>query len=110
MSERPSVELDLAALRMGIDDVDLALLEMIARRRALVAELFEHKRAAGVPLLDPERERALLAARRVAAERLGVPADLAGRIFEILLEGSRAQAGVDCGRAEPGAPEEEEQP
>jgi len=54
------------------------------------------------------RERALLAARRAAAERLGMPADLAERIFQIILEGSHAQAGVDCGRAEPGAPEEEQ--
>jgi len=108
MTERTPAELDLATRRMVLDDLDLDLLELIVRRRALVAELFEHKRAAGLPLLDPERERALLAARRAAAERLGMPADLAERIFQIILEGSHAQAGVDCGRAEPGAPEEEQ--
>lgn len=91
----PPPDPDLASHRAAIDAVDQALLELLARRRSLVAELFAHKRGRGLPLVDPARERELIAERRAAAERLGVPGDLAERVFRAVLEGSHAQAEAD---------------
>lgn len=99
MADRPHPDPDLASHRAAIDAVDQALLELLARRRSLVEGLFAHKRGRGLPLVDPARERALLAERRAAAERLGVPGDLAERVFRAILESSHAQAGADVGAA-----------
>lgn len=67
---------ELTALRDQIDEVDKALLSLLARRLELVAEVGEVKSCHGLPIYVPEREAAMLASRRKEAESLGVPADL----------------------------------
>lgn len=48
---------DLGALRREIDDVDARLVELIGRRAGLVASIGAAKRAAGLPVYAPDRER-----------------------------------------------------
>jgi chorismate mutase-like protein len=79
---------DLATSRAVIDEIDHALLDLVARRRSLVAALFAKKRALGLPLVDPAREVELLADRRAEAERRAVPPELAEEIFRAILEDS----------------------
>nr|WP_024965498.1 bifunctional chorismate mutase/prephenate dehydrogenase [Pantoea sp. IMH] len=67
---------ELTALRDKIDDVDKALLDLLAKRLELVAEVGEVKSRYGLPIYVPEREASMLASRRKEAERLGVPPDL----------------------------------
>ncbi|WP_024549738.1 bifunctional chorismate mutase/prephenate dehydrogenase [Siccibacter turicensis] len=67
---------ELTALRDQIDDVDKALLDLLAKRLALVAEVGEVKSQHGLPIYVPEREASMLASRRAEAEKLGVPPDL----------------------------------
>lgn len=67
---------ELTALRDRIDEVDKALLELLARRLALVAEVGEVKSCHGLPIYAPERETSMLASRRQDAEALSVPPDL----------------------------------
>lgn len=67
---------ELTALRDQIDEVDKALLELLAKRLQLVAEVGEVKSHHGLPVYVPEREAAMLASRRQEAENLGVPPDL----------------------------------
>ncbi|MEE8731971.1 MAG: bifunctional chorismate mutase/prephenate dehydrogenase [Rahnella inusitata] len=67
---------ELNALRDQIDDVDKALLDLLSRRLALVAEVGEVKSRYGLPIYVPEREAAMLASRRQEAQNLGVPPDL----------------------------------
>jgi chorismate mutase/prephenate dehydrogenase len=67
---------ELTALRDQIDEVDKALLELLARRMSLVAEVGEVKSKYGLPIYVPEREASMLASRRKEAELLGVPPDL----------------------------------
>ncbi|QOI53685.1 bifunctional chorismate mutase/prephenate dehydrogenase [Rouxiella badensis] len=67
---------ELNALREQIDEVDKALLDLLARRLHLVAEVGEVKSRYGLPIYVPEREAAMLASRRQEAVNLGVPADL----------------------------------
>ncbi|NUQ74008.1 MAG: chorismate mutase [Polyangiaceae bacterium] len=89
----PSVaDRHLLERRARIDAIDRALLELVARRRALVADLFLVKHRHHLPLIDPARESTLLEERRAAAERLGVPADLAEHIFQAILDASHAAA------------------
>ena len=47
---------ELTALRDQIDEVDKALLELLARRMSLVAEVGEVKSKYGLPIYVPERE------------------------------------------------------
>lgn len=67
---------ELTALRDKIDKTDKALLELLAKRLELVAEVGEVKSRYGLPIYVPEREASMLASRRKEAEQLGVPADL----------------------------------
>ncbi len=68
--------MELTALRDQIDEVDKALLDLLARRLHLVAEVGEVKSRHGLPIYVPEREASMLASRRKEAEALGVPPDL----------------------------------
>lgn len=67
---------ELTALRDQIDEVDKALLELLAKRLELVAEVGEVKSKYGLPIYVPEREASMLASRRREAENMGVPPDL----------------------------------
>lgn len=67
---------ELTALRDQIDEVDKALLDLLAKRLHLVAEVGEVKSRYGLPIYVPEREASMLAPRRKEAELLGVPPDL----------------------------------
>ena len=64
---------ELTALRDQIDEVDKALLDLLAKRLELVAEVGEVKSKYGLPIYVPEREAAMLASRREEAAALGVP-------------------------------------
>lgn len=86
---------DLGAMRAEIDALDRALLELVGRRRALVAELFAYKRRLGLALIDEAREQDLLADRRAYAARAGVPEDVAEAIIRAILDASHAQAAAD---------------
>lgn len=72
---------ELTALRDQIDEVDKALLELLAKRLELVAEVGEVKSQYGLPIYVPERESAMLASRREEAAALGVPAGSYRRCF-----------------------------
>ena len=82
---------ELTALRDQIDEVDKALLDLLARRMALVAEVGEVKSKYGLPIYVPEREASMLASRRKEAQALGVSPDL---IEDVSL--SVAASGGDC--------------
>ncbi|HER1288398.1 TPA: bifunctional chorismate mutase/prephenate dehydrogenase [Salmonella enterica subsp. enterica serovar Elomrane] len=67
---------ELTALRDQIDDIDKALLNLLAKRLELVAKVGEVKSRFGLPIYVPEREASMLASRRAEAEAIGVPPDL----------------------------------
>jgi prephenate dehydrogenase/chorismate mutase len=79
----------LALLRAEIDALDRELLHTAARRMALVAEVAAYKRAHGLRVRDPARERELLADRVRRAAALGLPADEMESVFRVLLRASR---------------------
>ena len=51
---------DLERIRTGIDEVDNGIVELLARRRALVIELAKIKKTLDVPIYDRKREQALV--------------------------------------------------
>lgn len=67
---------ELTALRDQIDEVDKALLGLLARRLELVAQVGEVKSRHGLPIYVPEREASMLASRRAEASAIGVDPDL----------------------------------
>ena len=70
------VSAPLTGLRGQIDEVDQQILDLLARRLELVAEVGEVKGRYGLPIYDPERERAMIAGKRAVAEQRGLPPDL----------------------------------
>lgn len=51
---------ELATLRQRVDAVNRALRDLLQERALLVREIAARKRAAGLPPVDPERERQML--------------------------------------------------
>lgn len=78
----------LLGLRNQIDEVDKSLLDLLAKRLQLVAEVGEVKSQHGLPIYVPEREASMLAARRQEAEKMGVPADLIEDILRRIMRES----------------------
>ncbi len=79
----------LPVLRAMIDALDRDLLQTMARRMSLVAEVAAFKREHGVRIRDAVREREVLADRRSRAEALGLPSGEIESIFRVLLRSSR---------------------
>lgn len=79
----------LPVVRAMIDALDRDLLQIMARRMALVAEVAAYKRAHGVRIRDAQRERSVLDDRRAYAASLGLPVGEIESIFRVLLRSSR---------------------
>lgn len=76
MTTPPGAQEPLAALRAQIDDVDAEVMELLARRLELVSQVGEVKGRHGLPIYDPERERAMIARKREHAAERGLSPDL----------------------------------
>jgi chorismate mutase / prephenate dehydrogenase len=81
----------LPLLRAMIDALDSELLQVIARRMALVGEVAAYKRVHGLHIRDATREREVLADRARHAASLGLPSGEIESIFRLLLRASRDQ-------------------
>ncbi len=79
----------LDALRREIDDVDDALLGLLARRAEIVKGIAEAKRAAGAPSLDPAREQRVLE-RLVRRGAGNFPADGVRAVWREIMSASVA--------------------
>ncbi|MEZ4388264.1 MAG: bifunctional chorismate mutase/prephenate dehydrogenase [Candidatus Krumholzibacteriia bacterium] len=98
MSEDPTPR-DLPELRDLIDRTDRQLIELLGRRRDLVREVARYKSRHGTPVYVPEREAALLEARRAEAQATGVSPDLVEDLLRrIMRESYRAEGdhGFRC--------------
>lgn len=84
----------LAVVRAMIDALDRDLLQILARRMALVAEVAAWKREHGMRIRDPEREQDVLRDRHDRAVELGLPPGEIESIFRVLLRSSRDHQAV----------------
>lgn len=79
---------DLARCRVRIDDVDLALLELLNRRTAIVEEIGRIKEQLRMPIYEPKREEQVFA--NVLSHNPGpLPAEAVKRIFERIIDEMR---------------------
>lgn len=78
----------LAELRAELDLVDAQLIQAIAQRQALVAEIGRWKHAQGKQLRDYQREREVIEHVRKRAAAAGLAPDLAEQVLKQLIESS----------------------
>lgn len=79
----------LPILRSMIDALDRDLLQIVAHRMALVAEVAAAKREHGMKIRDVRREQEVLSDRARLADELGLPRGEIESIFRLLLRASR---------------------
>ncbi len=82
---------DVASLRQGLDEVDIEIVQLIARRRGLIDAIAQVKEQGTAGIQDPGREQEVLDRVSAAASELGVSASLARTIFRELISDSVAQ-------------------
>ncbi|MET0293037.1 MAG: bifunctional chorismate mutase/prephenate dehydrogenase [Steroidobacteraceae bacterium] len=78
----------LDELRRQLDVLDGELLDLVARRQQLSREVAAAKRSTGTPTRDYGREREVILGVRDRASKLGLPGELAERIFRLLIRSS----------------------
>ncbi|HEY0408349.1 MAG TPA: chorismate mutase [Pyrinomonadaceae bacterium] len=74
--------------RAEIDDIDAALTRLLNRRAQLAIEVGLLKRTAGLPVCDPERERAVLRKARAANDG-PLDDDAITKLFRCIIRESR---------------------
>jgi chorismate mutase-like protein len=77
--------MDISAWREKIDELDRRLVELLNQRAEAAREIGRLKRNTGMPIYEPNRERAVLANVRQANRGLLRDADL-GRIYERVMD------------------------
>lgn len=91
----------LAPLRSQIDAIDSQLVELLAARAKVTAEVGRVKQQYALPLYVPERELSLLRARREQAEQAGVSAELVEDVLRRVMRESyqTQESGFVCCRS-----------
>ena len=72
---------ELAQLRVEIERIDAELLDLLAERVRIGEAIGEAKRQAGLPVLDPSREAAVIRATAEGAKARGLPVDAVREIW-----------------------------
>jgi prephenate dehydrogenase len=85
-----SLSPELRETRELIDELDLELVELLARRSELVQRAARAKATIGAAVRDPLREARLMESRRRRAAELGLDADGVAEVFEVILRHSRS--------------------
>jgi chorismate mutase/prephenate dehydrogenase len=88
MSPEPQAR-PLPLLRALVDSLDHELLQLAARRMAIVSEIAAYKRQHHLRIRDPQREQEILADRARRAEEMGLPKGEMEALFRVLLRASR---------------------
>lgn len=85
-SETPEQAIErLRELRQSIDNVDAALMHMLAERFKFTQEVGRLKARNGMPASDPERERVQIARLRALAEEARLDPEFAEKWFNFVV-------------------------
>ena len=82
------VERDLAGLRGEIDDIDSELLQLLARRMEVSAQIGEYKKRNSITVVQMDRWKKILSDHVAAGEDLGLSPELISDIFEAIHQAS----------------------
>jgi chorismate mutase/prephenate dehydratase len=89
--ERGATAPGLAALRARIERADDAMLALLVRRARLARQIGVAKQRAGLPVLDPAREAAVVRRAAARARELGLPAEEVRTLFWQVIALCRAE-------------------
>ncbi len=87
-NESPAIQ-PLPVLRAMIDAIDHEVIQLLARRNGLVAQIAQYKREHGIPIRDLKREREIFSDRASRAMPLGLPPQLIESLYRLILWASR---------------------
>ena len=83
-----NVERDLASLRGEIDDIDSELLQLLARRMEVSAQIGEYKRSHNVTVVQMDRWKKILEDHVATGEEMGLSPELINKVFESIHQAS----------------------
>ncbi len=83
-----NVERDLANLRGEIDDIDSELLQLLARRMEVSAQIGEYKKRNNVTVVQMDRWKKILEEHIATGSDLGLPPQLINEVFEAIHQAS----------------------
>lgn len=72
-----------------VDAIDREILQLLARRNGLIADIAEHKREHRLPIRDAEREHEIITDRRSRGQALGLNAELVESLWRLVMWASR---------------------
>ena len=84
----------LAASRAALDQIDLRLLDLLAERSQVVAQVLETKKQEGLPVFVPAREQQKVDEFRQAAGKRGIDPDWAEDFLRMIMGSSRAMQSL----------------
>ncbi len=87
-SKTPLTASELLELRQRLDEIDTAIVDLVAERQAVVTTIGEHKLRTGLPLRHYEREREVIDRGVERAESLGLEGAVAREILQTLIHHS----------------------
>ena len=82
------VEHDLAGLRSEIDDIDSELLQLLARRMEVSAQIGEYKKSHNVAVVQMDRWKKILEDHIASGESMGLSPILINKVFEAIHQAS----------------------
>ena len=88
-----NVERDLAGLRGEIDDIDSELLQLLARRMEVSAQIGEYKKHNNVTVVQMDRWKKILADHVSTGADMGLSSELITEVFEAIHQASIERQG-----------------
>ena len=83
-----STERDLAGLRSDIDDIDEELLQLLARRMEVSAQIGEYKKSHNITVVQLDRWKKILDDHVATGRDLGLTPELINKVFEAIHQAS----------------------
>ena len=76
----------LSQFRQSIDNIDVALIHMLAERFRITKEVGRHKAEAGMPPADPHREQEQIKRLRKLAEEAGLDPEFSEKFLRFVID------------------------
>jgi chorismate mutase-like protein len=92
--DNPAASARLNQIRQEIEQIDIALVDLLARRLACAAEIGSLKEALGLPVMDPAREAEVVRHAAELARERGIDPELARDVIWRVIAQARGVQGT----------------